>query len=77
MDATVLSVPKMFPPDKDLNAGSKAEKDVFQELKNAASKIKDLSLIMFNGVRTTGVLTHEKEKNTIREIDFRKRIYVF
>ena len=64
---SVISVPKTFPDPK--NDGEKAEKALFEVLKEAGSNDPDLRLIIFNGLRSTGAADENSDLKLIREID--------
>ena len=66
----IKSVPKTFPLSPNPSDGEKAEEKVFHSIKEAGAKIDNLRLIVFNGVRTTGVDDATKKKKLIREVDF-------
>ena len=70
----VISVPATFTTSNISSLGEEAEKEVFDELKYAASKIKGLKMVLFNGLRCVGI-AEPGGKSLIREIDFRSKFH--
>ena len=73
----VITVPATFTTSNNSSLGElgeKAEKEVFYELKWAASKIDGLKMLLFNGLRCVGI-AEPGGKNLIREIDFRSKFH--
>jgi len=64
---SVISVPKTFPDPK--TDGEKAEKALFEVLKEAGSNDPNLRLIIFNGLRSSGAADENSDLKLIREID--------
>ena len=64
---SVITVPKTFPDPK--TDGERAEKALFDVLKEAGSNDPDLRLIIFSGLRSTGADDKNSGLKLIREID--------
>ena len=69
-DDRIISVPRTFTLSPAAKDGEKAEKVLFDILKEAGSNIPGLRMVMFSGLRCTAVGdTGSEEKLIIREID--------
>ena len=68
-DKSVICVPKTFPLSENPTDGEKAEKKVFDVLKEAGTSDPDLRMVIFSGLRSTGPDDKNSGLKLIREID--------
>ena len=65
----VISIPSTFPLSPNPGDGELAEMKLFEAVKNAGENTPGLRMLIFNGLRCSGVKEENSDKKLIREID--------